>query len=205
MSNSARTRANRKNAQHSTGPRTDSGKAAVSQNARRHGLSGAFSLLPHEDRDEFQKLIADYRLEFKPVSSDETLLIQQMAQSRWTLARARRIEAHLLNLLMGVELPAGDPDARIAIQLDQKSGAALATIQRYATTAEGTYHRARRTLQQARSRELRNKAMELQIWLKEQFKTPSLAPPRNPLHPIGDTRFQPPSPASPQNGSPDKL
>src|SRR6202021_3490617 len=42
--------ANRRNALHSTGPKTAEGKAQSSRNNLRHGLTGQISLLPTEDR-----------------------------------------------------------------------------------------------------------------------------------------------------------
>ncbi|HEY7615839.1 MAG TPA: hypothetical protein VH744_03475, partial [Terriglobales bacterium] len=61
MATLAQIAANRANAQLSTGPRTEAGKAAVAQNRATHGLSGAaFFLLPHEDEAEFQALVAAY-------------------------------------------------------------------------------------------------------------------------------------------------
>jgi hypothetical protein len=182
-SSSARRRANRRNSKKSTGPSTPEGKASVSQNARQHGLVGGFCVLAHENRQEFEELLHDYRTEFKPISTDETFLIEQMAQARWTLARARRIEAHLLNRHAGASLPDDDPDARIAIHLDDKSDTALNTIHRYVTTAERSYFRCRRELQQGRSRELRNKANDAKNWLKEQVrgaKPPREMPPPDP-------------------------
>src|SRR6476619_583572 len=113
---SARTRANRANAAKSTGPRTPQGKSTVAQNARQHGLSGGFSILTHENPDEFQKCLDEYRAEFKPTSPDETRLVEHMTQARWTLDRALRIEAHLLNSFTGVDFPLDDPDAAIAAQ-----------------------------------------------------------------------------------------
>ncbi len=171
MSTRAQVRANRKNSKKSTGPRTTSGKAAVAGNACRHGLSGAFTILAHEDRAEFQALLDKYRAEFKVTTEDETFLVETMVQSRWTLARARRIEGHLLDQLSGQPIE-DDPNARIAAQIAAKSGAALATVQRYATAAERSYFRARRELQQARSRELRNKADAAQLWLKAEMQRP---------------------------------
>ncbi len=198
MPSSARTEANRKNAQKSTGPRTPQGKSTISQNARRHGLSGGFCILAHEDRAEFQQLLNEYRAQFKPKSSDEIFLLEQMAQARWTLARARRIEAHLLNALAGFELPGGDPDARIAAQLDEKSSSALSTVERYATTAERSYFRARRELIQARSREMRNKATDAQNWLKEKLLGTSPRPETTPPEAFDDTDSSTPYPASPR-------
>ena len=43
----------RKNAKHSTGPRTPEGKARSSQNARKHGLFARDTLLPDENPEEF--------------------------------------------------------------------------------------------------------------------------------------------------------
>ena len=187
MSSSAKIRANRQNAKRSTGPRTDTGKAIVARNACRHGLSGAFTILAHEDRAEFQSLLDQYRSEFKPQSVDEEFLIETMAQSRWTLARARRIEAHLLDQQAGAA-PADDPNARIAAELLAKSSTGLATAQRYAITAERSYFRARRELLQARSRVKRDKANEAQSWLQAELQSvpigqtwaPSESPSPNP-------------------------
>ncbi len=177
MTTNKKSAANRANAQKSTGPRTPAGKAAVAQNARRHGLSGPFSILAHEDRDEFQKLLDGYRAEFKPVSLHESFLVEEMAQARWTLARARRIEAHLLDQLAGAPPTAGDPDAAIAADLNAKSATALVTVQRYISEANKAYYRANRTLTQARSADSRNKANEAQVWLKAQLQQmPSIDP-----------------------------
>jgi hypothetical protein len=175
MPTSAQLLANRQNAQRSTGPRTAPGKAAVARNACRHGLSGAFTILAHEDHDEFQSLLDKYRSELKPESADETFLVETMAQSRWSLARARRIEAHLLDQIAGQPVQ-NDPNAYIAAELAAKSNSTLATVQRYATTAERSYFRARRELLQARSRELRDKANQAQIWLKSEVQNTSYSP-----------------------------
>ena len=40
------------NAQKSTGPQTEAGKAISSENARKHGLSSRFAVLPWEHADE---------------------------------------------------------------------------------------------------------------------------------------------------------
>ncbi len=169
MSSSRRTRANRQNAQHSTGPVTPQGKAAVAQNARNHGLSGRFTLLAHENRGEFEALLNEYQNEFAPKSAHEKFLVEEMAQARWTLARARRIEGHLFEQLAGSE-PAHDADARIAAALNTKSGTALATVQRYASAADRAYFRAHRVLLQGRSAQIRNKASEAQAWLQNVLK-----------------------------------
>jgi hypothetical protein len=62
MASDRQIEANRRNAQLSTGPRTDEGKAKSSGNAMRHGPTAQTAFLPGEDEEEFaslrQKLIA---------------------------------------------------------------------------------------------------------------------------------------------------
>ncbi len=53
MSTKAQIKANKKNAQKSTGPRTAQGKAAVSQNAVKHGLFAVEPVIFDEDQAEF--------------------------------------------------------------------------------------------------------------------------------------------------------
>ena len=173
MSTSARTRANQENAQKSTGPRTPAGKAVVAQNARRHGLTGAFIVLDHEDQAQFDNLLAEYRSLYNPANVDEDFLVEQMAQSRWTRDRARRLEKHILDQLAGKPVVAGNPDGAIAAELIARSGSADLTIHRYVTASERSYYRARRELTQGRSRamqtDVRNKANEAEDWLQKEL------------------------------------
>jgi hypothetical protein len=53
MASTKQNEANRRNAQKSSGPKTAEGKAIVSQNATRHGLLAAETLLPDDDRVVF--------------------------------------------------------------------------------------------------------------------------------------------------------
>ncbi|MBV8865569.1 MAG: hypothetical protein JO210_09275, partial [Acidobacteriaceae bacterium] len=84
----ARLAANRANAQLSTGPKTAEGRAVVSQNRWRHGLTGSFMLLPWERSEDFQQLAADLRSEHQPSTPTEKLLIDNMAQHHWLMQRA---------------------------------------------------------------------------------------------------------------------
>ena len=58
MLTDAKFAANQANAQHSTGPRTPEGKAAVSQNSATFGLFAARDLVRPEDQSEYDELRA---------------------------------------------------------------------------------------------------------------------------------------------------
>ena len=93
MSTTAQIAANQNNAQLSTGPKTESGKAVCSQNRRIHGLSGdAFHVLPGEDQIAFDEFFAQLTAEYQPASVTESVLIEQMAQSAWLSRRAIRLQ-----------------------------------------------------------------------------------------------------------------
>ena len=112
----------------------------------------------------------------------------------------------MLDQLAGQSPQPGNPDARIAASLLERSGSALATVQRYATAAERSYFRARRELQQARSREFRNKANEAQAWLQGELREfrESVPPERLNLQAALNDDFQPDWPSvEPVGAAPD--
>ena len=57
MSTNAQIAANQNNAQHSTGPRTESGKAASAQNNLKFGFCGKFIVLSLESQEEFDAFL----------------------------------------------------------------------------------------------------------------------------------------------------
>ncbi len=150
MATSAQILANRQNAALSTGPRTPEGKQASAANATKHGLASQFSVLPHENREEFETLRAAFRAEFDPRTPNEEFLVEQMLQARWRAARIYRLEAAVFEQL--AQSQSGESaDARIAAALIQSSGlGALNVLQRYLAAAERSYHKAARELAQSR-------------------------------------------------------
>jgi hypothetical protein len=84
--------ANRENAQHSTGPTSEKGKAISSRNNFRHGFTGAFCLLPSESQEEFHQLAADLAEEHQPVTVTESILVNDMARHYWLHQRALRMQ-----------------------------------------------------------------------------------------------------------------
>jgi hypothetical protein len=88
----ARLVANRANALHSTGPRTDSGKAAASLNAVKTGLTGRTVLLSTDDAAEYERHLAAFQDEYQPIGLCECELVQSVADTFWRLARIPCVE-----------------------------------------------------------------------------------------------------------------
>ncbi len=88
--------ANRRNAECSTGPRTDRGKLAARFNAVTLGLFAKHVVIPTCDGDgsdrEFRRLLDDLQQEFQPEGTFEEWLVVKIAESMWRLRRATRSE-----------------------------------------------------------------------------------------------------------------
>lgn len=106
MASEAQILANRKNAEKSTGPRTEEGKAIVSQNAVKHGLSARQDVIASEDRDEFDRHREAMLLELRPAGPIETVLAERIVSLSWRLKRAERMQNEALDCLLAQE-PAG--------------------------------------------------------------------------------------------------
>ena len=126
MSTESQIEANRENAKLSTGPTSESGKAASALNNTRHGLTGAFRVLPTESQSEFDELLAILRDEHQPATFTETMLVEAMAQHHWLRKRALHLESCCYDPATG----------QIT---DQKQ---LALYLRYQTTHERGFHKA---------------------------------------------------------------
>src|SRR5438270_4952461 len=159
MSSAAQIIANVKNAFSSTGPRTQDGKQASSQNAITHALTGGFRVLPQEDQKAYDAQVLSYMSEFKPRGEHQTFCVEMMVQARWEIKRTNRLEVVVVERMSkdaGTE-PAS-ADAVIADAIIAKSADALQTLKRYSAAAERTYMRFNRELAQARKREEKENA-----------------------------------------------
>ena len=74
MSTTEQIKANRQNAQKSTGPKTDEGKAVVSQNAVKHGLFAAEAVIKGEDPADYEAYHDQFLVELAPVGMVESML-----------------------------------------------------------------------------------------------------------------------------------
>jgi hypothetical protein len=93
MASEKQNRANRQNAQKSTGPKTPEGKAAVRLNAAKHGLLSKETLLPGEDEAALKELAERLRAELQPAGELEGLLVERIVAAHWRLRRLGRVEA----------------------------------------------------------------------------------------------------------------
>ncbi len=97
-SSEARTNANRANAQFSTGPTSPAGRAKVSLNALKTGLTGRTILLPSDDADQYESLLLDFQKQFHPVGAVETHHVQALVDIAWRLDRIPALESALVAL-----------------------------------------------------------------------------------------------------------
>ena len=101
MSSQKQLAANASNALLSTGPRTSEGRAVVSRNALKHGLSspqvlGAANLLPHESAADFNRLREGLWAHLCPMNAMEEALVERIVSVTWRLRRLEGIEAGLM-------------------------------------------------------------------------------------------------------------
>jgi len=91
----AQLRANQRNAQKSTGPKTEAGKANARFNARRHGLTGQFYCMSAQDQDAYQTFETNLLKDLKPVGHYENQIAISIIQDHWRLNRSRATEFNL--------------------------------------------------------------------------------------------------------------
>ncbi len=105
MATEAQITANRRNAQKSTGPRTIEGKAAVSQNAVRHGLTAANDVISSESQADFDLYRDQLLAELDPASPMESMLAERVVGLSWRLKRTCRIQNQTIDALNAPKTP----------------------------------------------------------------------------------------------------
>ena len=162
MSTTAQQRANKENAQHSTGPRTDEGKQCSSQNALKHGLCALDPLIPGEDPDAFQEHFCEIEQDLKPATAIESNLVEQIADISWRLKRLSRIEASVITAFYDAtaEQPlnqGNDTDQLLGKALAHDNRlAALNRLGRYEAQLSRRYHRAIKEFRDLRKERIRS-------------------------------------------------
>ena len=79
--NSRHVNANKRNAEHSTGPKTHEGKHASRENAIKHGLAGKGVVLMAQEAAEVERILPDYLDLFRPSSELERGLVEFAVRS----------------------------------------------------------------------------------------------------------------------------
>lgn len=108
-SSSKKAEANRRNAQLSTGPRTEDGKSWSRRNAVKHGILASALLITKgegaEDAAEFDDLLGGLLEGLAPVGMLEEIMVENIAMCYWRHRRALRCEAGLIqNSYVDVQL-----------------------------------------------------------------------------------------------------
>ncbi len=144
MPTDAQIHANQANAQHSTGPKTESGKAASCMNNFRFGFTGVFTVLESEDQDAFDHLFHGLSVEHQVKTMTERVLVLKMAQHHWLSLRAQRLQ----DLTMTGDLPTKDQERQFGLFL------------RYQTTNDRAFHRCLNDLLKLRAERRRERLDE---------------------------------------------
>jgi hypothetical protein len=155
MATEAQISANQANAQKSTGPTSETGKASSSQNNFRHGFTGQFRVLDWERQEDFTDLLARFCVEHQPANECEIVLVERIAQHFWLAGRALRLQEQCFR----PDLAMKEADAKLALYL------------RYQTTHERAFRQHSDEL-----RKLRNEKRKAAIGFEsQQLKKDDLA------------------------------
>ncbi len=145
-SKSKRAVANRANAQKSSGPKTEQGKAAASQNSFKHGLYSKALIIPGEDPALFEALRTDLAAEHRPVGLTEELLVDEVAQHYWRMKRYRALEAQMYKS-QGTNAN-GNTDLDVENLVSCIELGLFTSIQRVLNSAERSFYKALKTLRE---------------------------------------------------------
>jgi hypothetical protein len=127
--------ANKLNAQKSTGPKTEAGKAKSCLNRFSHGFaSSTAQLIQGEDPEELKALLADLPPEYQPATPTEQILVEKMCQNQWLSLRAFRLQSDCLTMRI---------QRLVTIPRD------LGLFIRYQSAAERNFHQAHADLVKA--------------------------------------------------------
>ncbi len=160
MSTPAQVAANTANAQHSTGPRTPEGLAAIAQNNFRHGFTGAFRILPCENQADFDTLLTNLRTHHQPSTAFEGTLVEKMAQHFWLAQRALSLQDTCF--VLGIPASADRPACAVPL-LDDDARKQLALYLRYHSTHDRAFYKCADEL-----RKLRNEKRKVEIGFESQ-------------------------------------
>src|ERR1700729_888500 len=155
MASQSQNEANRRNAQKSTGPRTQEGKDRSRRNGLQHGLTAKTCMLEDEDPEALVDLLNEIREKFNPQDTDEDFLIECMAKARFKYNRIMPLEAAIYNLRLSVDRTPKEITEALGVNgqrawaymPDANGGNALSKRARYETSLLREYDRSRQELE----------------------------------------------------------
>jgi len=124
----------------SGGPKTIEGKRNSSKNATTHGCLSREKILPGESQQEYDALWQKWLDKYQPSDNLDLDLLGQLVDGAWRLRRAERALSQVEGALLAQNLDASEWTGE-----DLKR---LQLMQRYRTTAENSFHRALRLVEQ---------------------------------------------------------
>ena len=127
LSSAAKIAANIANAQKSTGPRTEEGKAISSRNAFKHGLASANLHVPEHLQPLYDEITEDLSASIRPEGTLEDDAFSQLRNARFLMERILILQADLgrQSAARGVDYLT-DPEVKKQLE----------TLQRYYQTAQ---------------------------------------------------------------------
>jgi len=108
--------ANQRNAQLSTGPKTEAGRNASRMNAYAHGLTGHLDFRTPEEQAAHDKFCAGIVSSLAPAEGIERQFAQSVAEDHWRLNKARSIENNIFALACSFM---DDTDENDATEIDK--------------------------------------------------------------------------------------
>lgn len=177
MASAAQVLANRINFTLSTGPKSFTGKTAASRSAVKHGLSTPnFFLLPDEDPEEFQQLVAGLNEKYQPGCEVEYSLIAQLSTSQWKLMRARRLEADAMDKLFASADENLSP-GEVLLQAMDEPGNILDKLRGHAAAVERSFYETDEVIQ---AFELRGRQLMAEVRERRKAREQNEAKPYEP-------------------------
>jgi hypothetical protein len=188
MSSTSQINANRENAQKSTGPVTPTGLDRSSKNATKHGLTGQTLVISLEEREAYNAHVQSYLDHHKPATRRHIQLVQQLADSHWSVHQAFVLQTNAIALINAVTKQMSEGNDPIA------TAAAVAPITRQLNTYS-IYEGRRRRAAKAIQAELDAFEQEL----AEQQRAARIPNKPNPQPQIGSVYSEPLPPMSPKD------
>ncbi len=135
MATEAQAAANRRNAQSSTGPRTEAGKSRASRNAVTFGIYSAGDFVRPEDSDVYDLFCESFQQSLRPEGALEQTLAAEIIHAAWRLRRCSTLESELQNepMLDPADAPALRPVDRARAEAQRHMLRATAELRRLQT------------------------------------------------------------------------